>query len=441
MSSIPRSQLSRRDWFRCAALGVGAVSSSGWLSALAAKAASDPRRQRSCILLWMPGGPSQIDTFDPKPDHPNGGPFKPQETAIPGVRIAEHLPKLARQMKHVAILRSMSTREGDHARATFHLKTGYPPRGPVQYPNLGSLLSKELGVAGAEIPNFVSIAPNRALNPAGGIGPGFLGPAHAPLEVGDGRSPDLQVSNLDMPNILSGARRDARQRLWLAAEQEFNASRPGPLTHSHAEAYQAALRLMQSEARQAFDLEQEPARLRDAYGRNKFGQGCLLARRLIERRVPFVEVSLNGVAGNAALAWDTHTNNFESVRRLCEVLDAAWATLLVDLHVRGLLDSTLIVWMGEFGRTPQVNRNGGRDHFPQAWSTVLCGGGIRGGQVVGATSRDAITVQDRPIKVSDLIATICRAVGVDPMNQNMSNIGRPIRLADPDAQALTETLL
>src|SRR5439155_24137593 len=197
-----------------------------------------------------------------------------------------------------------------------------------------------------------------------------------------------------------------------------------------------AVRLMRTAAATAFNFEDEPAALRDSYGRNPFGQGCLLARRLVERGVPFVEVSLGGFNNNA-FAWDTHQNNINAVRLLCEVLDPAWGTLMEDLRARGLLDSTLIVWMGEFGRTPRINPQRGRDHFPNAWSTVLAGGGIRGGQVYGRTSADGTVVEsDRPTSVPDFIATICKALGVNHTLQNMSNVGRPIRIADVGSQPI-----
>ena len=199
--------------------------------------------------------------------------------------------------------------------------------------------------------------------------------------------------------------------------------------------------MMRSEAVTAFDLEAEPDSLRDAYGRNSFGEGCLLARRLIERGVPFIEVSLNGVDGNSGIGWDTHQDNFAGVRRLCEVLDPAWATLLTDLHSRGLLESTLVIWMGEFGRTPQIVADrSGRDHFPLAWSTALCGGGIRGGQVVGRTSADGMQVDERPVSIADFLATISLALGLDPGTQNISNVGRPIRLVDANANPVREVL-
>jgi uncharacterized protein (DUF1501 family) len=192
------------------------------------------------------------------------------------------------------------------------------------------------------------------------------------------------------------------------------------------------VRLQRASAARAFDLSDEKDPLRDQYGRSLFGQGCLLARRLVERGVPFVEVTLGG--------WDTHDNNFEHVKSLCGVLDPAWATLLADLKDRGLLDSTLVVWMGEFGRTPGINPRNGRDHYPAAWSVVLGGGGIKGGQVVGRTSADGSRVEERPLSAPDLMATICLALGLDPKKQNPSNVNRPIRLADPSAEPVTEVL-
>jgi Protein of unknown function (DUF1501) len=438
-----RSAFSRRHWLRLAAGSGAGAALSDWLPVLADDTADHPARKRACILLWMPGGPSQIDTFDPKPDHPNGGGVKAIETSIAGLRISEHFQRLARLMEHVAVIRSMSTREGDHSRATFHLRTGYPSIGPVQYPPLGALLSKELGTGAADLPNYVSIAPPRSVN-AGAFGSGFLGPRFAPLEVGSPRDADaagdLRVRNLQRPASVTSAQADARLALWRQFQQHFPAGHAGPVAESHADAVARAVRLMQSSASRAFDLDEEPARLRDAYGRSPFGQGCLLARRLIEHGVPFVEVSLNGVAGNEMLAWDTHRNNAQSVRRLCQVLDAGWSALLEDLHDRGRLDSTLVVWMGEFGRTPRINGQSGRDHYPAAWSSVLCGGGIHAGQAIGATTADGTQILDRPVKVADLMATICLALGVDPFAQNMSNLGRPIRLADPEAVPVAEIL-
>src|SRR5262249_17495239 len=226
----------------------------------------------------------------------------------------------------------------------------------------------------------------------------------------------------------------ARERLALLRESEepFLKSRPGQGTATHLTAYDRAARLQRQAATRAFDLSEEPAKLRDRYGRGLFGQGCLLARRLGERGVPFIEVTLGG--------WDTHQDNFDAVKGLCGVLDPAWAALMEDLGDRGLLDSTLIVWMGEFGRTPGINPRDGRDHYPTAWSVVLGGGGVAGGQVVGRTSKDGSAVEERPVSVPDLMATGCLALGLDPKKQNQSNVDRPIRLADPSATPIKEAL-
>jgi hypothetical protein len=442
-SSASSPQLSRREMFRLASAGVLGASASGWLQNLAADAATDPKRRKSCILLWMSGGPSQIDTFDPKPDHANGGPYKPIQTAVPGILMGEHLPKLAQQVKDLAIIRGMSTKEGDHGRATFNLRTGYLPSGPVRYPTLGSLVAKEMEDDSAELPSFISIAPARAFSPLA-FSPGFLGPKYAPLIVGErggaGRR-SFKVDDLELPTGIGRERADERLDLLNALASDFQATRPGVSPASHQDAYQRAVKMMRSPAAKAFELEEEPDAVRDAYGRNPFGQGCLLARRLVERGVPFVEVTLSSADGrNNQLGWDTHAQNFDAVKALSTVLDSGWATLMNDLRSRGLLDSTLIVWMGEFGRTPKINENAGRDHYPNAWSTVLAGGGLKGGQVIGNTGEDGMEVHDRPVSVPDLLATVVKGVGLDPSNQNVSENGRPIRLVDSKAKPIAEVL-
>jgi uncharacterized protein (DUF1501 family) len=422
-------RLTRRAWLRRTAFGAAGLSLSGWLGDLAAHALNDPHRKRSCILLWLAGGPSQMDTFDLKPGHVNGGPFKEIATAVPGVKLSEHFPQLAGQMKHLAILRSMRTREGDHARATYHLQTGYLPQGSIRFPSLGALVANELASADADLPGFVSVMPQGAFAQAAEAA-GFLGPRHAPLIVGPSGGA-LKVEDL-RPAVLSSERARERVDLLRQMEANFLASRPGTGTASHVTAYDRARRLQSPAAARAFDLSEEKEALRDRYGRSLFGQGCLLARRLVERGVPFVEVTLGG--------WDTHDNNFEQVRSLSSVLDPGWATLLQDLGDRGLLESTVVVCMGEFGRTPGINPRNGRDHYPAAWSLVLGGGGIKGGQAVGRTSKDGSTVEDRPVSVPDLMATICLALGLDPRKQNPSNVNRPIRLADPSAEPVKEVL-
>jgi hypothetical protein len=414
------------------------------MGALAADAATDPRRRRSCILLWMSGGPSQMDTFDLKPGHANGGPFKEIVTATPGIKISEHLPRIARHMDRLALIRSMTSKEGEHGLATFYAHTGYPMQGPVRYPPLGALVARETGSEKNDLPGFVSIAPFRVFSPAA-HGSGFLGPRYAPLIVGNAGSTyarptesDTGVKSLRVANLTPHAgvgRERFESRLQLARRMQhgFVADHPDAAARSHETAYERAARLMRTSAAKAFDLDEEPAKLRDAYGRNLFGQGCLLARRLVERGVPFVEVSLGGDSG---IGWDTHVKNFDTVKELSAVLDAGWAALVDDLKARGLLDSTLIVWMGEFGRTPRINADNGRDHFPQAWTAVLGGGGVKGGQVVGKTGAGGETIEHRPVSVPELLATVCLALGIDPKKSNQSNVGRPISLVDKAAAPL-----
>lgn len=442
--------LTRRDWMRLSAVGVVGTCLSGWFERLANAAAPHPARKRACILLWMNGGPSQMDTFDLKPGHANGGPFKEIATRSPGLKISEHLPNLAKFGDKLAVVRSMTTKEADHGRGAFLMRTGYAPTGPIQYPPLGAIVSHELGRSDSALPSSVSIAPYRFFSPAA-YGPGFLGPRHAPLVVGDaaqfigqpGMNADytqaLKVQDIDLPADIDKEHADFRLDLLVEMEREFITRYPGTASMSHKTAYERAVRLMKTDARKAFNLEEEKDSVRDAYGRNLFGQGCLLARRLVERGVPFVEVSLGGINGNG-FGWDTHTNNFDQVKALSGVLDPAWGSLMTDLKDRGLLDSTLIVWMGEFGRTPKINPGRGRDHWPNSWTTVLAGGGIKGGQAYGSTSDDGMSVRDKPVTVPDFMATVVKALGIDPDKQLNSNVGRPIRIADKGGKAIEEVV-
>lgn len=435
------SLLSRRELLRVGAVST-TVSVSGWMGRLA-RAADEARAKpkRSCVLLWMTGGPATIDLWDLKPGHENGGPYKEIATSAPGLKIGEHLPKIAAFGDRLAVLRGMNTKEGDHARGTYLMRTGVVPSAAgIHYPSVGGLVAKELGDPGAELPNFVSIAP-QAFFGVDAYGAGFLGPQHAPLVVAGDRFNNptggdidqmLKVDDLDRAEGVDPASAAARLDLLNTLHDEFAAGRPGAVTKGHAAAYDRAVRLMESGGGKVFDLSDEKPAVRDRYGRNLFGQGCLLARRLVERGVPFVEVTL----GN----WDTHANNFDLVKGLCGTLDAAWGSLMADLKERGLLDTTTIVWMGEFGRTPKINPQRGRDHFASAWSTVIAGGGVKGGQAVGKTSKDGTTVEDRPVSSADFLATVCKVLGIDPEKPNMSNVGRPIPIADRGANPVTEVV-
>jgi len=436
--------ISRRGFAKYSGLSLLGASMSGWMPRLAAQVAeSGEKAPRSCILLWMSGGPSQMETFDPKEGQENGGPTKSIETSVPGIRIAENLPRVAGVMNDLVPIRSMATKEGDHTRATYFMRTGYLPQGPIQYPSMGAFLGKQLKQPECDLPSYVSINPFRAFSPAA-YGPGFLGPAWSPLVVGSetdkDKSVSFQVRNLKPAARLSTSQIDVRLSLLSTLETSFLAERPDGPGSSHLQSYEQAIRMMKSEAVAAFELDKEDDMLRDAYGRSTFGQGCLLARRLIERGVSFVEVSLTGVDGNPGAGWDTHAENFTSVESLCDILDPAWATLMTDLKQRGLLDSTLVIWMGEFGRTPKINDNSGRDHWPGSWSTVLGGAGIKGGQVYGATSDDGAEIKDNPVTVPNFMATICKALDLDPATMNLSNIGRPIPLADHGAEAIGDLL-
>jgi hypothetical protein len=427
--------VSRRDLLKLSAAGVLGAGLSGWFEGFAHAAAPFVKRKR-CILLWMSGGPSQIDTFDMKPGHNNGGEFKEIATKTPGVKICEHLPRLANWSEKMAIIRSMTSKEGDHGRATYLMHTGYLPTTSVNHPTLGSIVSREIGREDSHLPTFVSISPYRAFNQAA-YSSGFLGPNHAPLIIAENTfnfrgdrayEEALKVKDLEPTAKLDSKEIDSRIDLLRELDGDFARTRPDTPPRSHRSAIERAVKLMKTGARKAFDLEQEKASVRDAYGRNLFGQSCLLARRLVEAGVPFVEVSMGGLNGQP-FGWDTHGQNFTLMKTLCAGLDASWSALMSDLKERGLLDSTLVVWMGEFGRTPNINANKGRDHWAHVWTTVLAGGGIKGGQAYGKSTAGGETVDKNPVTVADFMATVLAGLGIDPDKQNVSN-GRPIRLAE-----------
>lgn len=425
------------------AMGAGVGAAGAWPTRLAAqlKASGNGRK---LIVLWMPGGPSQMDTWDLKPGHANGGPFKELKTSVPGMRFSEHLPELGKLAEHLSIVRGMQTKEGDHSRGTFLVRTGQTPGAPFRYPAVPAALAKELAPIDPGIPGYVSILPNSFINPPA-FSSGFLGASFEPLTVGgtrdfdptqavapepgsDDRPVDLRVDNLLPPAHLDLKRLTQRSQFWNLLQDSYGARSRGAAASTHDTVYRRAMQLADSELVSAFDLSQEKDEVRRRYGVDAFGQGCLMARRLIERGVPVVEVSLSD--GLGGLSWDTHADNFSSVKSLSERLDRSWSQLMLDLKSSGLLEETTIVWMGEFGRTPVINAMGGRDHFPDAWSCVLAGGGIAGGSVIGETSKDGMEVTDRPTTAADLLATVCRAVRVDPEKENMSEDLRPIKIAE-----------
>jgi hypothetical protein len=435
------SQIDRRSFLaRSCLLSALGWSSSGWFPAFAAGLAARTERRRHCILLWMSGGPSQMDTFDLKPGHANGGSFHEIQTTAPGLRFSEHLPGLAKHGKHIAVVRSLSTKEGDHGRGTYLMRTGQRPQGPVQYPAIGATLGKELGRPTDSFPNYVSIAPYQQISP-NAFGPGFLGPRYGPLTVASANRyrtrgqdaaagyAELRVDDLHAPSHLDASAVHDRLELWNALQSDFLASKGKPRAPvAQDTVYRRALEMMDSGAARAFDLSEESDEVRTAYGRGTFGQGCLMARRLVEQGVAFVEVSLGSFGGGAT--WDTHTGNFPTVKQLSQELDKGWSTLLSELDHRGLLESTTVLWLGEFGRTPKINPNAGRDHFPGAWSCVFAGGGIRGGQAYGKTTPDGMSVASGKVDVGDVLATLSQSLGVPPTTENITATGRPIKVAE-----------
>jgi hypothetical protein len=388
----------------------------GLVETLTAHADELRRRQMSCILLFMNGGPSQFETFDPKPGHTNGGPTQAIDTAAGGIRIADSWPQVAREMRDIALIRSMNNREGEHQRATYLMHTGYLPLGGVRFPGIGSIVANELGPRDFDLPHFVSVG-GRGF--AGNLGSGFLPTQFAPFNVG---SPEQMPANVTLPTDTNRARFDRRLNLMQDLERDFADSGGQARVTDHRNYVNGAANMVRSPRLEAFDLSRETSATRDRYGRNAFGQGCLLARRLVETGVTFVEVGLGG--------WDTHQNNFDTCRRLSGQADAGFANLVRDLRERNRLDRTLIIWTGEFGRTPRINANNGRDHYPRAFSVALAGGGIRGGRVVGATSEGGNDVTLRPVGVADLFCTFCHALGINSRKENQTPIGRPIRIVD-----------
>lgn len=369
------------------------------------------KRRKSAIMLWMSGGPSTIDLWDLKPGAPTGGPFKPVTTSG-DVQICEHLPMMAKQMHHMAIVRSMSTREADHNRGRYYMHTGYAPNPNIEHPSYGAVLAHELieQRPELEIPPFISVG-------GGSVGPGFLGMAWAPFTVdSNGRIRNLDMG-MDQHRLLQ------RMEALALIEKGFISQNRGSAADDHRKVLQKTLNLMTSAQMQAFRVEQEPQTVRERYGNSAFGRGCLMARRLVETGVPFVEVDNGG--------WDNHNDIHSTLAnsKLPEI-DRAMSALVEDLEQRGLLQDTAIIWMGEFGRTPRINANAGRDHWARAWSVVVGGAGMRGGIAVGATNEDGTRVETEPYTSQDLMASICRALGVSLETTFTSSNGRPMKIAN-----------
>jgi hypothetical protein len=409
-----------RRHFMSHAAGAAAVTVPGlsFLANLRSQAAEMKKKNKSLIILWMGGGPATIDLWDMKPGSPNGGEHKPVSTTASGVQITEHLPNVAKQMKHLSIIRSLQTREGDHQRGTFLMNTGRSPNPLVEFPSIGSIMSYYQAMdieamKNADIPSFISVGGSR-------VGPGFLGMKYASFNV---QNPGTPPENVNPP--VSGVQMDRRKVLFESLEGSFKTNVPADAAKAHKEVYDKALNLVTSSRKEVFSLDKEPAALREEYGRTGFGNGCLLARKLIEAGVAAVEVSLGG--------WDMHNGIFAALQRRLPELDKGMSALTRDLADRGRLKDTVIVWMGDFGRTPKINQNGGRDHWPRCWSVVVGGGNIKGGVAYGSTDENGTSVKDNPTDILDLYATIYKGLGIDPTPQSVAdvrdNLGRPYYIA------------
>lgn len=387
------------------------------------ESASSPTRTATAdhvILLWMAGGMSHIDTFDPKPGRATAGDLKPIRSSMSGVDISEILPKTAAQLKHATLIRSLVGTEADHDRATYNVLTSYKNAPQLVHPSMGSIVTHELQ-AKNELPAFVSIN-GRALSA------GYLGIGCEAYYIGSPGQPDPYIR---LPEDVPQARADRRLRALAELNARFSAKWPDPELRATDATYHAAKQFMQSPALVAFELDREPEAIRAAYGETPFGRGCLLAKRLVEQGVRFVQVNYGG--------FDTHQDAFPAMRRLGSTMDPAIGSLIGDLAASGKLERTLVVVLSEFGRTPEINATAGRDHHREVFSTLLAGGGIKRGLLLGASDADGEKAVQRPVRVGDLHATICAALGIDPKRTVDTPLNRPMRLVD-EGQVIQEIL-
>lgn len=378
---------------------------------LRANADTLKKNKKAAIMLWMSGGPPTIDIWDMKPGANTGGPHRPIRTAG-DVEISEYMPETAKVFDKLSIIRSMSTREADHMRGRYYMHTGYVPNPNIEHPSYGAVLAHELydQRPDLEIPPFVSVG-------GGSVGPGFLGMSWAPFVVNS----NGQVRNLDMG---MDEKRLAQRMVALdMIEKGFVGQNRGSASEDHMKVLKKTLNLMTSEQMEAFKVAKEPKAIADMYGTDGFGRGCLLARRLVQAGVPFVEVDLGG--------WDLHANCFTTLQnQKLPVMDKAMSALVKDLDQNGMLQDTAIIWMGEFGRTPRINGTTGRDHWARSWSVVVGGGGMKGGIAVGATNADGTNVETEPYTSQDVMASVCKALGISLETTFTSKNGRPMKIAN-----------
>jgi hypothetical protein len=390
-----QEHLSRRAFLKGVLTTAGGLTVANWGGLFGGQtlATQAARAHKRCILLWMNGGASQIDTFDMKPGRRTGGPFRPIPTNVPGIQVCEYLPRLARLADRLAIIRSMRTQSPDHPDGIYHMHTCYRMQERVPHPEIGAVVARYLGNPDADLPSFVR------MGPAGNAGAGYLGPRYEPFSL----DRDCRLPYFTAP-YLNAQAQQRRGDLLRFVEDQFGRDHQAEPFQAHRLAEARAWRLLR--ARSVFDIRQDWPRCRERYGDTDFGRGCLLARKLVEAGVPFVEVGQDN--------YDSHADNFVCHKANMDVLDPAWSGLLEDLHERGLLQDTLVVWMGEVGRTPYINNRAGRDHYIRAWTVVLAGAGIHGGQVYGTSDADGREVRENPVSEGDLFATIYTALGVNP---------------------------
>lgn len=419
--------MDRRSFLR-AGLGAGigallAAASSPTRRALAGRGGPRITAAKRCVVLFMHGGASQIDTFDPKPGRPTGGEFSAIESSVAGLRVSEHLPGLAARMHQLTLIRSLTAKEGNHERARYLMHTGFAPQGGVVHPSFGAHAARTAASApghASELPGFVSVN-------LPGQGPGYLGAAWAPFTVPNA---DKTVRNLAPPATIEPRRVDHRVELWRALERNFSTDHGSTQVVGARAVGEQAVAMSRAPELAAFDLTRESEATQARYGDARFGRGCLMARRLLESGVPYVEVGMRG--------WDTHDDNFNRVRALSGELDRGASALIDDLIASGLWSETVLVWLGDFGRTPRVNGRGGRDHFPKLSSVVLGGGPIKAGEVIGASDDDGEDIVERPVSVAELFASLAAAIGVDGGEIHVTPAGRPVTTVDEAGVAMPE---
>jgi hypothetical protein len=415
-----QTHLSRRAFLKGSLVTAAGTALANWGGVFhsSTAAAETARQQKRCILLWMNGGASQLDTFDMKPGRSTGGPFRPIQTNVNGIQVCEYLPQMSRLADKLAIIRSMRTQSPDHPDGIYHMHTCYRIQERVPHPEIGAMVARYLGSPDADLPSFVR------MGPAGNAGAGYLGPRYEPFSL----DRDCRLPYFTTP-YLSPAAQQRRGDLLQFMEQQFAQDHHAEPFAAHRLSEARSWRLLR--ARSVFDIRQEWPRYRDRYGNTDFGRGCFLARKLVEAGVPFVEVGQDN--------YDSHADNFVCHKANMDVLDPAWSGLLQDLQERGLLANTLVVWMGEVGRTPYINNRAGRDHYIRAWTIVLAGGGIRGGQVHGATDADGREVREHPVSEGNLFATIYTALGINPRVRH--HVGQRPIWATPEGSQPIRALL